>query len=136
MLTDKFWKLAAKNKAWKSPEYDSPYDDWYGAGIFCIRPSSTHCGTSELQNLGVVSQQHIATEICHQVVNNKEGHLLYFCPVGKKYRGGTKKLEALGFQKIYNFHHLGYLNRAPDYGVAELWSLSISPADFDELLKL
>jgi hypothetical protein len=74
--------------------------------------------------------------ICFTACKQKQGHFLYYCPAQKQYRAATKKLEKLGFQKIYNFFHLDFLNREPDKGVAEMWSLQIYPADVMDLKAL
>jgi hypothetical protein len=78
----------------------------------------------------------IVAGICFTACKQKRGHFLYYCPAQKQYKAATKKLEKLGFQKIYNFFHLDFLNREPDRGVAEMWSLQIYPADVMDLKAL
>lgn len=141
MLTLEFLKVAAETKKEWADENWHPSKNWnwglYGTYLH-LEPQTTHCGTNAISNLHVKNAtfKNLVRQICYQAVRGNRGHTLYFQPHMGAYAKAAKKFEKCGAEKLFEFHHLGYLNRKPDHGKTTVWFLKITPEELKELKQL
>lgn len=138
MLTKKFWDTA---RVVLAESYCVPNNDYDKARAY-IDYTITHCGTAEIGNIHENHQQSCRdVNVVALMVNEVQdydgcGHFIYYCPVSREYSRAARLLKSLGFKKTSTFTHFGYVNRSPDYGRAQMWSICLTPNEMKRLREL
>jgi hypothetical protein len=115
MMTEKFLEIAKKTKEnWKTGVIPS----W--SEISFLTHIEHHCGSKEVHSLGYVDDiEDVVISLCRSIVGQNRGNFLYLCPTAKSGRFCKyvkKYLEPLGFQKLYDFQHIGNGKQSAVYG--------------------